>query len=85
VSRRAAFLLLASLLAPPAFAQAPITYHLTFPEAQHHRMQVEVTFPDAPQGTLQVVMSRTSPGRYAVHEFAKNVFDVHVDDGRGRR
>ncbi len=46
-------------------------------------MQVEVTFADVPAGTLQVLMSRTSPGRYAVHEFAKNVFDVHVDDGAG--
>ena len=62
----------------------PITvYRLSFPEAQHHRMQVEVTFADVPPGTLQVVMSRTSPGRYAVHEFAKNVFDVQIDDGTG--
>ena len=35
-------------------------------------------------------MSRSSPGRYAVHEFAKNVFSVEAyDDGRaanhGRR
>ncbi len=67
----------------PAFAQAPVTYHLSFPEARHHRMQVEVTFPDLPPGTLEVVMSRTSPGRYAIHEFAKNVFDVRVDNGAG--
>ena len=67
----------------PAYAQSPVTYHLSFPEAQHHRMQVEVTFADVPAGTLQVIMSRTSPGRYAVHEFAKNVFDVQIDDGKG--
>ena len=29
-------------------------------------------------------MSRTSPGRYAVHEFARNVYDVQIDDGRWR-
>jgi predicted metalloprotease with PDZ domain len=56
---------------------------LTFPEAEHHWMQVEVTFRDVPAGPLQVRMSRTSPGRYALHEFAKNVFDVRVRDGRG--
>ena len=67
----------------PAFAQAPITYHLSFPEAEHHRMQVEVTFPDLPPGTLHVLMSRTSPGRYAIHEFAKNVFNVQIDNGVG--
>jgi predicted metalloprotease with PDZ domain len=65
------------------FTQSPITYRLSFSEAQHHRMEVEVTFPDVPGGPLQVMMSRTSPGRYAVHEFARNVFDVHIDDGRG--
>ena len=72
-----------SSLRAPAFAQAPVTYHLSFPEAEHHRMQVEVTFPDAPPGPLRVVMSRTSPGRYAIHEFAKNVYDVQIDNGAG--
>ena len=46
-------------------------------------MQVEVTFPDVPAGTLEIVMSRTSPGRYAMHEFARNVYDVQIDDGSG--
>jgi predicted metalloprotease with PDZ domain len=77
---RAAALILA---AAPAFAQAPVRYHLSFPEAQHHRMQVEVTFPDVPPGPLHVVMSRTSPGRYAIHEFAKNVYDVQIDNAAG--
>src|SRR5688500_19570710 len=66
-----------------AHAQSPVAYHVSFPEAQHHRMQVEVTFPDVPPGTLEVMMSRTSPGRYAVHEFARNVYDVRIDDGAG--
>ncbi len=46
-------------------------------------MQVEVTFADVPPGTLEVMMSRTSPGRYALHEFARNVYDVQIDDGAG--
>ena len=29
-------------------------------------------------------MSRSSPGRYAVHEFSKNVFDVQAFDGKGK-
>src|SRR6188474_1658514 len=66
-----------------AHAQTPVSYQVSFPEAEHHRMQVEVTFPDVPAGTLEVVMSRTSPGRYAIHEFAKNVYDVQIDDGAG--
>src|SRR5688572_12061827 len=66
-----------------AHAQSPVAYHVSFPEAQHHRMQVEVTFPDVPAGTLEVLMSRTSPGRYALHEFARHVYDVQVDNGAG--
>ena len=46
-------------------------------------MQVEVAFRDVPAGPLEIRMSRTSPGRYALHEFAKNVFDVRVRDGKG--
>jgi predicted metalloprotease with PDZ domain len=71
------------LFSAPSFAQSPVTYRLTFAEAQHHRMQVEVMFADVPAGALEVMMSRTSPGRYAIHEFARNVYDVRIDDGAG--
>src|SRR5687768_16735329 len=76
-------LLLLCAGAAAAHAQAPVTYHVSFPEAQHHRMQVEVTFPDVPAGTLEVLMSRPSPGRYALHEFARHVYDVRIDNGAG--
>ena len=46
-------------------------------------MQVDVTFAEVPPQTLEVIMSRTSPGRYAIHEFAKNVFDVQIDAAGG--
>lgn len=66
-----------------ADAQAPVSYRVSFPAPEHRWMQVEVTFPSVPAGPLQVRMSRTSPGRYALHEFAKNVFDVQIRDGKG--
>ena len=47
-------------------------------------MEVEVTFSDVPSGPLEIRMSRTSPGRYALHEFAKNIFAVDVTDASGR-
>jgi predicted metalloprotease with PDZ domain len=71
-------------VASAAYAQAPVAYRLSFPEREHHLMQVEITFPDVPPGTLQVHMSRSSPGRYSMHEFAKNVFDVRVTDPAGK-
>jgi len=75
------FLLLVSV---PAWAQAPVEYKLSFPAPEHRWMQVEVTFAAVPAGVLQVRMARTSPGRYALHEFAKNVFDVRVVNGKGQ-
>ena len=68
-----------------AWAQAqPIEYKLSFPAPQHRWMQVEARFPGVPAGTLQLRMARTSPGRYALHEFAKNVFDVAITNGKGQ-
>lgn len=73
--RRVAFLALAvSCIGSPVFAQAPIDYRLSFPEPEHHWMQVEVTFRELPNQPLELRMSRSSPGRYALHEFAKNVY-----------
>ncbi len=47
-------------------------------------MQVEARFTGLPDGTAEIRMSRTSPGRYALHEFAKNVFEVTITDGDGK-
>src|SRR5262245_15859360 len=65
-------------------AEGAIEYRFTFPEPQHHWMQVDATFPDLPDGPLELRMSRSSPGRYSLHEFAKNVYDVHVFGRDGR-
>jgi len=68
-----------------AFAQSPIDYKVSFPEAEHHWLQVDVTFPQLGTAPLKARMSRSSPGRYAIHEFAKNVFWVEAYDGRGQK
>jgi hypothetical protein len=51
-------------------------YAVSFPNAAHHEAEVTLTIPDAPQGAFRVRMSRSSPGRYATHEFGKNVYNV---------
>ena len=76
--------LLVLLVQPDAFAQTAVAYRLSFPEAAHHLMQVEATFTTVPAGPLELRMSRSSPGRYALHEFAKNVFDVRITDEAGK-
>jgi predicted metalloprotease with PDZ domain len=69
----------------PAWAQGPpVEYTLSFPAPEHRWMQVQVRFPGVPAGPLQLRMARTSPGRYALHEFAKNVFDVSFAGGKGQ-
>lgn len=65
-------------------AAEPIRYRLSFPEPQHRWMQVEAAFPDVAQPTLELRMSRSSPGRYSLHDFAKNVYDVHAFGAAGQ-
>jgi len=75
---------IALVIAHAAAAQQPVQYKVSFPEPAHHYAQVEVTWAGVTGATLEARMSRSSPGRYAVHEFAKNVFDVHAFDGQGK-
>jgi predicted metalloprotease with PDZ domain len=65
-------------------AASPIQYRLSFPEPQHHWMQVDASFAELGSAPLELRMSRSSPGRYSLHDFAKNVYDVHVFDAAGR-
>lgn len=65
-------------------AAAPVHYTLTFPEPQHRWMQVQASFSELGTGTLELRMSRSSPGRYSLHDFAKNVYDVHAFTADGR-
>ncbi|HEX5474723.1 MAG TPA: PDZ domain-containing protein [Vicinamibacterales bacterium] len=75
--------LLLLVVSARAWAQTPVVYSVSFPAPEHRWAQVQVTFSALPAGPLHAVMSRASPGRYALHEFAKNVFDVHATDGAG--
>ena len=61
-----------------------ITYEVRLDNADHHEADITAVFTDVPAGVLELRMSRSSPGRYALHEFAKNVYDVRVTDGAGR-
>src|SRR5690606_32781879 len=59
-----------------------VRYHAEFPNAAHHEARITVSFVNLDAGEPLVVrMSRSSPGRYALHEFAKNVYSVSAVDG----
>ena len=76
--------LLAFCVSSALHGQSAISYRLTFADRAHHIMQVEAVFTDVPAGPLQLRMSRSSPGRYALHEFAKNVHGVGATDAGGQ-
>jgi predicted metalloprotease with PDZ domain len=59
-----------------SFAQRPVFYSISFPNAAHHEAEIVLTIPDAPTGTIRLHMSRSSAGRYATHEFGKNIYNV---------
>jgi predicted metalloprotease with PDZ domain len=61
-----------------------VRYAVSFPNAAHHEARIVADFPAGGRDTLEIWMSRSSPGRYALHEFAKNVYDVAVTDPSGR-
>jgi predicted metalloprotease with PDZ domain len=75
------------MLLPLLLTIAPadtVRYAVSFPNASHHEARIVAEFPAHGRDTLEVWLSRSSPGRYALHEFAKNVYDVSVTDRRGR-
>ena len=67
----------------PILGEPTVTYRLSFPNAAHHEAEISATFTGISQPLLEVVMSRSSPGRYALHEFAKNVYNFAATDAAG--
>lgn len=59
------------------------TYSISFENAVHHEAIVAASFKDIATDTLALRMSRTSPGRYALHEFAKNIYNFTANDSKG--
>lgn len=78
---------LACSFAAGSFAQKvqrSIFYSISFPNAVHHQAEIVMTLPQTPAGTLQFRMSRSSPGRYATHEFGKNIYNIKATGMDGK-
>jgi predicted metalloprotease with PDZ domain len=76
---------LCSLLASPwAIADGETIYQVSFDNAVHHEAQISATFTGIDNQVLEVQMSRASPGRYAMHEFIKNVYNVSAVNSVGQ-
>ncbi|MCM4150601.1 M61 family peptidase [Arenibacter sp. N53] len=59
-------------------------YTISFENAVHHEAEITASFPQLDPGVLSVRMGRSSPGRYALHEFAKNVYNFKATDSKGK-
>ena len=66
--------------ATPRNAGPAVRYTVSFPNAVHHEAHVVATFTGVPAEPLRVRMARSSPGRYAIHDFIKNVYYVTATD-----
>jgi predicted metalloprotease with PDZ domain len=74
------------LLTTASFAQKeqkPIFYSVSFPNAVHHEAEIVLTIPQAPSGKMLLRMSRSSAGRYATHEFGKNIYNIKATNVDG--
>ena len=67
----------------PLAAQEPVRYAVSFPNAAHHEAEVRATFSGVRSPVLEVLVSRSSPGRYSLHEFPKNIYNFKAGDGQG--
>ena len=77
------FIITFCLLSYVASAQK-VSYLVSFPNIVHHEAKIELQATDFTQKELVCRMSRSSPGRYATHEFGKNVYDVKAFDKSGK-
>ncbi|AFM03461.1 putative protease with the C-terminal PDZ domain [Bernardetia litoralis DSM 6794] len=63
-----------------------VAYHFDFSNRVHHEAKVTISVPKTPkEEPLRLRMSRSSAGRYALHEFAKNIYSVNAFDENGKK
>jgi len=80
------FLILLSLnktYAQKSSSKVSSSYIISFENAVHHEATIKATFTNLNTVDVEFRMSRTSPGRYALHEFVKNVYAVKVTNSKG--
>lgn len=63
-----------------AFSQDTISYHISFPNAIHHEVEVSIEISNIEGNALKVIMSKSSPGRYAIHNFGKNIYNLSATE-----
>ncbi len=67
-----------------SYSQTQNNYKIDFTNAVHHEAVIEAVFTDVKDKVFELRMSRSSPGRYALHEFAKNIYGLKAVDSKGK-
>ena len=67
------------------YAQITNNFEISFVNAVHHEAEISAEYSNLSEEKLSVRMSRTSPGRYAIHDFSKNVYGLVAVDGQGKK
>lgn len=73
-----------SLLATETQLKPAVSYQLSFTNAAHHEAAIQVRFDAVSSANLLLSMSSASPGRYAPHAFAKNIYGLTATDSMGK-
>jgi len=76
--------ILLAIIPALAGAQPAVEYEISFANAVHHEARITATWREVGDEPLTIRMSRSSAGRYALHEFGKNVYALSAVDGAGR-
>ena len=71
-------------LSTAVLAEGETLYQVSFENAVHQEARISATFTQVENQVLEVQMSRSSPGRYAMHEFIKNVYNVSAVNSVGQ-
>lgn len=72
------------LLAVSLQAQLAVRYQVALDNIRQHEALITVEFPALPPQPLEIIMPSASPGRYAVHHFAKNVYATRAFGADGK-
>jgi len=72
------------LLSREARSQDTVNYQVSFPNRIHHEAEISLTLKNIRIDSLFFRMSSSSPGRYAPHQFAKNIYGVKARNSEGQ-
>ena len=83
-ARTAAAVLLVLACGSSAAAQDAIRYTLSFPDAIHHYIEVDASYPTEGRPQIDLMMVVWTPGSYLVREYSRNVEAVAASAPDGR-